>query len=132
MYPYPITGKLYKTESGAKKSAEKALKKQEQEEIRLKEEQKSREEKEAEVNWLRLNLEDIKDLPVLMKQRMKDLYNWDLDVTFDLRFGNISNTHNCPIIGVTNWYCDENIVKHYLGWYSRIWGTLTGKVPKAP
>jgi hypothetical protein len=131
LYPCPITGKLYKTERGAKASAKKALEKQEQEALKLKEAQKAKEEKEAERDWLRMNLEDINDLPILMKQRAKELYGWDLDVNFGLHFGNVSNSHNCPINGVTNWgRRDPTKPESYWGWSGSIEGTLKGKVPK--
>lgn len=131
LYPCPITGKLYKTERGAKASAKKALEKQEQEALKLKEAQKAKEEKEAERDWLRMNLEDINDLPILMKQRAKELYGWDLDVNFRLHFGNVSNSHSCPINGVTNWgRRDPTKPESYWGWSGSIEGTLKGKVPK--
>jgi hypothetical protein len=131
MYPCPVSGRLYKTERGARASAKRELEKQEQEAIKLKEAQKAKEEKEAERDWLRMNLEDINDLPVLMKQRAKELYNWDLDVSFDLWFSNVSNSHSCPIGGVTNWgQRGANSPTSYPGWSGQIRGTLKGKVPK--
>ena len=133
MYPCPVSGRLYKTERGARASAKRALEKQEQEAIKLKEEQKSKEEKEAERDWLRMNLEDINDLPILMKQRAKELYDWDLDVSFRLHFGTVSNSHNCPINGVTNWgNIDPDKPASYLGWSGQVNGTLNGKCKRKP
>lgn len=132
MYPCPITGKLYKTERGAKNSAKREQLRIEAEEAKRKEQQKSKEQKEEEINWLRLNLEDINDLPVLMKSRFKELYDWDLNVAFyGLRFGSVSNSHTCPIGGVTNWSRQhKDRPTSYLGWSGRIEGTLKGNVPK--
>jgi hypothetical protein len=132
MFPCPITGKLYKTERGAKNSAKREQLRIEAEEAKRKEQQKSKEQKEEEINWLRLNLEDINDLPVLMKSRFKELYDWDLDVSFHgLRFGNVSNSHTCPIGGVMNWSREyKDRPTYYLGWSGRIEGTLKGNLPK--
>lgn len=132
MFACPETGKLYKTERGALASAKRAKEAREKVEAEEKEKQKSLEEVEKEVNWLRLNLEDVKDLPKLMKSRAKELYDWDLDVRLhNLYFCNVSNSHNCPINGVTNW-CEIDVDKptHYLGWSGRITGMLRGAVPK--
>jgi hypothetical protein len=34
---------------------------------------------------------------------------------------NVSNSHYCPIDGVTNWGGTENIPKSYKGWQGRVW-----------
>ena len=66
-----------------------------------------------------------------MKQRAKELYDWDLDVSFRLHFGTVSNSHNCPINGVTNWgNIDPDKPASYLGWSGQVNGTLNGKVQK--
>lgn len=132
MFACPETGKLYKTEKAALASAKKAKEAREKLKLEEKEKQKSIEEKEKEVNWLRLNVEDVNDIPKLMKSRAKELYDWDLDVSFSyLYFGKVSNSHSCPIDGVTNW-CGIDVDKptHYLGWSGRITGMLRGTVPK--
>lgn len=129
MYPCPITGKLYKTERGAKQSAKKQLDKQEQEILKLKEAQKTKEEKEAEIDWVRLNIEDIHDFPRMLKKRAKELYEWDLKFTFSsIRFSNqLRNTHACPVGGKMSWGKEAS---YFYGWTGRARATLNGKFIK--
>lgn len=43
-------------------------------------------------------------------------FKWTLDFT-----EKVSNTHNCPLNGVTNWGSKEDKPRHYPGWYGRVW-----------
>lgn len=43
-------------------------------------------------------------------------FSWDL-----LHGNSISNTHACPIDGVSNWGCDPKKPRGYPGWTGRVW-----------
>ena len=53
--------------------------------------------------------------------------NFDEDkFSFDLNpFDRVSNTHNCPKNGVTNWDQEDNKPTYYMGWRGKVKGKFT-------
>ena len=67
------------------------------------------------------------------KFRDDDVYE-NVSITSVRYSKTVSNTHNCPVGGVTNFMCRDDLPQGYEGWWCRISGTLvrTGKMYEYP
>lgn len=123
----PVTKKHFKTENEAKLSAEKALAKKEQEKFTESLQKVSEEEFLKKADWVRLNVENVSDIPALIKQKGKEFWDLDFDIKLSyLHFGEKSNSHSAPIGKKTNWSRSANEPTTYLGWSGRVVGTVNG------
>ena len=122
MYPCPLTGKLFKSKTAAAKNAEKEQVKLDaaKEQLRLNELQKEKE-KEM-VDYIRLNLKDINDLKPMLIEKAKEFYGITItELSISVSFGNVSNSHGCPLDGVENWSnTHKDRPTSYLGWSGNI------------
>lgn len=124
-YICPETGKKCKTEKEAIESAEAAIK--EREEAKLTKEQLAQQEIQNLVrkDYVRLNVESIKDIPILIKEKMKEFWNIDVNIEISVCFGNVSNSHGAPIGKKRNWSGqDDNYPTSFFGWHGNVKGTL--------
>ena len=74
-------------------------------------------------DYIRLNLSSVQDLPEMLIGKSKELFNIDIKyLRIDIRFDpNVSNSHGCPINGVTNWGRRKSgSPTGYPGWYGHI------------
>lgn len=74
-------------------------------------------------DYIRLNLADINDLPLMIVNKSKELLGIDIsELSINIRYdATVSNSHGCPINGVTNWGgMIENHPRNYPGWYGSI------------
>lgn len=122
MYPCPLTGKLFKSKTAAAKNAEKEQVKLDaaKEQLRLNELQKEKE-KEM-VDYIRLNLKDVNDLRAMLIEKAKEFYGITItELSISVSFGNVSNSHGCPLDGVENWSnTHKDRPTSYLGWSGNI------------
>jgi hypothetical protein len=127
MFECPKTGKLFKTKSGALKSA-----KRETERLAVIEAERKKaaipdERREEMSNFIRLNLSSIGDLKEMLVTKAKEFYGITIEnLRFRLSFGQISNSHANPINGVRNWSEEhKNLPRWYLGWGGQIIAKVT-------
>lgn len=125
-YECPVTGKLFSTREAAEKCADKALAAKEAKRLADEERKKAQEQKESDINYLRLHLENIGDLEKMLIDRMKKCGFFLKDLSIDIDFGWVSNSHECPLGNVTNWSArDKNLPTSYLGWSGFISAYMT-------
>lgn len=123
-YICPETGKKFGSRSAAEKSARAAI--QSKRDIELAAEQKkladqlSAEQKD----FIRLNVSSVDEIPRLIEQKTKEFWGIDCKIDMNVRFGNVSNSHDAPLGKLTNWRRDINLPKSYLGWSGKITGEL--------
>jgi hypothetical protein len=134
-----VTGKLFKTAEAALKCAEAAKKKIAKEKAdRKKEKDKmiadeaAHQEKLRKADWIRMNLEDIRDLPGLLVSMAKEFYDIDiinLSISGMCFSDTLSCSHNAPLNCPTNWGSrDKKNPSSYPGWSGRI--SCESKAPK--
>ena len=79
-------------------------------------------------NSVRLSATSLKDIKKLLISKSKEIFGLNLSFTnFNMPFGKVSNTHYCPIKGVTNWSSVKGKHTDYLGWYGGVEGKVSGK-----
>ena len=138
-YQCSVCGSLHKRS----RSVQACMIRHEKEEIKekarqgaMKAELKRRNNIDKMANSVRLEAENFEDIFVLLKKYAKEYM--DVDISFSSekdwygisclnswRFGNVSNTHNRPIGGVTNWgHKDKDSPTSYLGWNGRFVGKI--------
>jgi hypothetical protein len=127
MFPCPVTGKLFKSKSGAAKSG---VKEQKILDARKEIERLATISKEAQAknaDYIRLNLKDVKDLPAMLKEKGKEFFGVDIsEISISVSFGQVSNSHGCPLDGVENWSNQhKDRPTSYLGWSGQIKVTAT-------
>lgn len=108
VFQNPHTGAVFPTKRGAEISVAKFIAKQKAEEESRQKQKEAAAIKQANhnktVNYLRLNLEDIKDLPAMLKEGGKAL-GLDIKAKFDIHFTDgIRPSHDSPVGTVTDWY----------------------------
>jgi hypothetical protein len=125
MFKCPETGKLFTTKSQATKSANKAKAARELAEEKAKLALASKEEREKLRNYIRLNLQNINDLPNMLVQKAKEFYDIDIkNLSIKLYFSEtLSSLYPYHIDGVMNW---SDI---YPGWIGKISASV--KTPKS-
>lgn len=83
-------------------------------------------------NYARLNARNLSELYDLYIDIQKKIFGLDVVITDwkKFSFGNVTNSHNCPINGVTNWGNDDKTKpSSYLGWAGyNLKGNYKGKL----
>lgn len=113
VFQNPHTGAVFATKHGAEISVAKFLAKQKAKELTKQQEKEAAAIKHANhektVNSLRLNLDNIKDLPAMLKDGCKTL-GLDIDAKFNIHFtDSIRPSHDSPIGTDTDWYDKKGI-----------------------
>jgi hypothetical protein len=122
MFPCPVTGKLFKTAKAAAKSAEAAQKAIDATKELERLAAISKETAAKNADYIRLNLKDIKDLPVMLTEKAKEFFGINIsEISINVSFGNVSNSHGAPLDGVENWSnTHKDRPTSYLGWSGQI------------
>jgi len=74
-------------------------------------------------DYIRLNLSSVCDFPQMFIDKSKEFYDVEIsDFEIDVKYyEHVSNSHGCPINGVTNWGGRiENAPRNYPGWTGHI------------
>lgn len=67
------------------------------------------------------NLDDLARCIIAIANNSTEVGNSIVGFSWDIKYGQISNTHNCPLNGVTNFKSAANLPKNYPGWQGRVW-----------
>jgi hypothetical protein len=79
--------------------------------------------KEFKSDYIRLNLSNVCDFPQMFIEKSKEFYDTDIsNLELDIKYyDHVSNSHGCPINGVTNWGGTiEGAPRNYPGWQGQI------------
>ena len=124
LFKCPETGKLFESAGAAAKNAEKIR-------VERMSEAKAKEENSKIADSFRLELDNINNLESLLNSKIEQHIDKKWKVKIDnLRFGEISNSHSCPLIGVQNWDKKADKPKSYLGWSFNLSGNYQNKGKK--
>lgn len=71
---------------------------------------------------IRLNLPSVENLPEMLIDSYKKFYSINIeDLEINIRYDNVSNSHSCPLGGITNWGgLIEGAPRNYPGWVGQI------------
>lgn len=131
MYKCPESGDLFTSKALATRNANKIKKQKEKLAKEVEINKKIKEERDILSNYIRLNLSNVNDLKDMLILKAKEFYDVDItNLNIRVNFSErCSNSHNCPINGVTNWgNRDNDKPTYYLGWIGRISANVV--VPK--
>lgn len=125
VYICPETGKKCRSKAEAQRSAEAAIKAKEEARIAAEQAKLVEASNLEKCDWLRLNLENVEDIPALMTQKAKEFWGIDFEVKIRVWFGEVSNSHHAPIGKKTNWSGRDNeYPKSFPGWSGQIVGSI--------
>lgn len=131
MYKCPESGDLFTNKALATRNANKVKKQKEKLAKEVEINKKIKEERHFYSNYIRLNLSNVNDLKDMLILKAKEFYDVDItNLNIRVNFSErCSNSHNCPINGVTNWENrDNDKPTYYPGWIGRISANVV--VPK--
>lgn len=130
MYECPISGKLFKSQRGADNHAAKLLKEKEEQAKRAELDKLTAAKKLEQKDYIRLNLRNVADLSAMIKEKAKEFWGVEADLTINVRFSrSVPNSHGAPIGERTNWSGrDKNYPTVFPGWSGQISGKVV--VPK--
>ena len=124
-YRCPCCSKVHLQEENARKCLGRCLSSRR----RQKEVRNLRKERQRLWDSVRLEAETYDEIWELLIRYSKEHLGLrlELDCVPDRFSDKVSNTHGCPIGGVTNWRCEGNLPKGYPGWTGRFEGRVSGK-----
>jgi len=126
VYLCPETGKKCRSRAEAERSAAAAIKAKEDAAIAAEQKKLAEKSNLEKKDWIRLNLTNIEDIPKLVKEKAKEFWGIDCEISIHVSFGNVSNSHGAPLNKKTNWSGeDANYPTSFLGWSGRITGTIS-------
>lgn len=74
-------------------------------------------------DYIRLNLSSVHDLPEILIEKSIELYGIEIsNLAISVKYGDVSNSHGCPINGHTNNWGNRNpeLPRSYPGWRGQI------------
>lgn len=126
VYLCPETGKKCRSRAEAERSAAAAIKAKEDAAIAAEQKKLAEKSNLENKDWIRLNLTNIEDIPKLVKEKAKEFWNIDCEISIRVSFGNVSNSHGAPLNKKTNWSGrDKDYPTSFLGWSGQIKGTIS-------